>query len=183
MSRIAKFLCRLMTLLISLCVLKPVATVHADTGKTYYPNTGAYLLARCDFIAGMTKHAAQFRDTGGSMQQFLASIQKATLDGEEKVKEDKLAIAQGAAMAAYENPSLSPQRLRDAAMPACLQIELVQMAKHHGNEIGIMRFCGINSFEHEVLLEAIFQLLTTDDRGAFGHSCISRSRCWYRTNT
>jgi hypothetical protein len=66
-----------------------VATANAETGKTY-TNIGEYNvgvlpigLPRCAFMAQLAEKAAQFRDTGGSRQQFLDIIQQATLDDED----------------------------------------------------------------------------------------------------
>jgi hypothetical protein len=61
MSRLPKFLCRILTFLTTLCALKPAATVHADTVRPS-PSAGAYTIAKCDFFATMAEKAAQFRD-------------------------------------------------------------------------------------------------------------------------
>jgi hypothetical protein len=159
---------RIMTILTSLCVLKPVATANAETGKTY-TDVGEYNvgvlptgLSRCDFMAQLAEKAAQFRDTGGSRQQFLALIQQATLDDAEKVKEDKIAMAQNVAVVAYENPSLSPKKIRDTVMTVCTDDFIMLVAENQGKTIGGMRSCAIDSLQHEALLEEVFQLLTTD---------------------
>ena len=161
MSRITKLMCHIMTLLTSLWVLKPVATVQADTGQPN-PNAGAYTIKKCDIFALMTEKAALYRDTGGSMQQFLNIIQQAVAKRSAEQKEEILADARGAAMTAYEHPSRSPKQLREVAMTICIQQHAMQMAVNRGQEIGGMRFCGMDSRENETLLEEIFQLTTTD---------------------
>ena len=162
MSRIIKILGRIMAMLTSLCVLKPAVGVYADTRKTDYSNTGAYIIEKCEFFAMLADHAGQFRDTGGSMEQFLNIIKKGSVNDEPKVKEDKLNHARGAAVAAYENPSLSPQQLRNLAMTFCIKDHIIRIAENQGKEIASVRSCGIDSLEHETLVNEIFQLLTTD---------------------
>lgn len=152
---------KVLRFLLSQNVLTPRASPNAETGKTY-PNIGEYSLARCEFIAQLTEKAAQFRDTGGSRQQFLDIIQQASLDDEEKVKEDKFALAQTAAIMAYENPSLSPKQIFEAMMTVCTNEYIMKVAENQGQTIGGMRHCAIDSLQHEALLEEVFQLLTTD---------------------
>jgi hypothetical protein len=113
-------------------------------------------------MAELAEKAAQFRDTGGSRQQFLDLIQQATLDDEEKVKEDKRAMAQNVAVVAYETPSLSPKKIRDTMMTVCTDDLIMRAAENQGKAIGGIRSCAIDSLQHEALLEEVFQLLTTD---------------------
>ena len=162
MSRIIKILCRIMAVLTSLWVLKPAVDVYADTGKTYHSKTGAYLIAQCEFFAWVAEQAGRFRDSGGSMEQFIDIFKKQSVNDEPQVKEDKINNAQVGAELAYEMPSLSPQELRNLAMTACIKDQIIRMAKYQGHQIAIVRSCGIDSLEHETLVNEIFQLLTTD---------------------
>src|SRR5262249_39759240 len=143
-------------------LVTPRAPVNADTRKTYDPNTGEYVLAKCDYIATLAEGAGQFRDLGFSMQEFLDRMQKASVDDDEQVQKDTLAEAQTIAMFAYTHPSASPQALRGVARQSCLQSSILAKATREGVALAAMRFCSIDSLDYETLVHDIFQLLTTD---------------------
>lgn len=93
-----------------------------------YTTIEEYNRARCAFMARVAEKAAQFRDTGGSMQEFLDIIKKTTLDDNEDVKTDKLAIALTMATVAYASRS-SPKKIRDNIMKACIE-EMASEKQH-----------------------------------------------------
>jgi len=153
--RIKKMIRRITTILMSLCVLKSAAIVTAETSKTY-PDIGDFSLGKCEFLAELAEKAAHFRDSGASMKDSLAIVQKANRE------ENLFALAQTAAILAYDNPPVSPQKIREAMMTVCIKEFIERVAKAQGQTLGAMRSCEIDSREHEALLEEVFQLITTD---------------------
>src|SRR5262249_4265913 len=133
------------------------------------PDLGEYSLSKCELLAQLAEQAAQFRDTGGSREQLLAAlrrlVQKINLEEielQETERENMSALAQAAVIIAYENRPLSPKKLHEATMKACMRECLVRLADAQGKTIGAMRSCAIDSREHEALLAEVFQLMSTD---------------------